>query len=118
MTKWTRILDKQCAEIERKNLLSFANENLIANCLSISLLYDVEKSRCLDLETESSKLQNEIKHVSKLEEEYLNLQLKYQHLQESFDNNKSQTSQDVPEINLNFFKINNLENQIRKRHCD
>ncbi|GJS70941.1 hypothetical protein Tco_0703782 [Tanacetum coccineum] len=47
-------VDKQCAEIERKNLL-IANENLIANCLSNQLLYDVEKSRCLDLETEMSK---------------------------------------------------------------
>ncbi|GJY95179.1 hypothetical protein Tco_0511540 [Tanacetum coccineum] len=106
-------VDKQCAEIERKNLL-IANENLIANCLSNQLLYDVEKSRCLDLETEMSKVQNEIKHVSKLEREYLNLQLKYQHLQESFDNNKSQTSQDVPEFN-SFFKINNLENQIQEK---
>ncbi|GJU47056.1 hypothetical protein Tco_1204322 [Tanacetum coccineum] len=68
-------VDKQCAEIERKNLL-IANENLIANCLSNQLLYDVEKSRCLDLETEMSKVQNEIKHVSKLEREYLNLQIK------------------------------------------
>ncbi|GJY29721.1 hypothetical protein Tco_0405488 [Tanacetum coccineum] len=58
-----------------KNLL-IANENLIANCLSNQLLYDVEKSRCLDLGTEMSKVQNEIKHVSKLEREYLNLQLK------------------------------------------
>ncbi|GJR41707.1 hypothetical protein Tco_1309810 [Tanacetum coccineum] len=107
------VVDKQCAEIERKNLL-IANENLIANCLSNQLLYDVEKSRCLDLETEMSKVQNEIKHVSKLEREYLNLQLKYQHLQESFDNNKSQTSQDVPEFN-SFFKINNLENQIQEK---
>ncbi|GJT42520.1 retrovirus-related pol polyprotein from transposon TNT 1-94 [Tanacetum coccineum] len=47
-------VDKQCAEIERKNLL-IANENLIANCLSNQLLYDVEKSRCLDLEAEMSK---------------------------------------------------------------
>ncbi|GKA54795.1 hypothetical protein Tco_0753744 [Tanacetum coccineum] len=49
-------VDKQCAEIERKNLL-IANENLIANCLSNQLLYDVEKSRCLDLGTEMSKVQ-------------------------------------------------------------
>ncbi|GJV93196.1 hypothetical protein Tco_1541009 [Tanacetum coccineum] len=50
-------VDKQCAEIERKNLL-IANENLIANCLSNQLLYDVEKSRCLDLEAEMSKPYN------------------------------------------------------------
>ncbi|GKA33506.1 hypothetical protein Tco_0719935 [Tanacetum coccineum] len=50
-------VDKQCIEIERKNLL-FAYENLIANCLSNQLLFAVEQSRCLDLEAEISKLQN------------------------------------------------------------
>ncbi|GJZ56319.1 hypothetical protein Tco_0611512 [Tanacetum coccineum] len=58
-------VDKQCAEIERKNLL-IANENLIANCLSNQLLYDVEKSRCLDLEAEMSKVHNESKGNFKL----------------------------------------------------
>ncbi|GJW88689.1 hypothetical protein Tco_0164029, partial [Tanacetum coccineum] len=79
-------VDKQCAEIEKKNLL-IENENLIVNCLSTQLLYDVEKSRCLDLEADMSKVHDESKLISKLEREYLNLQLKYQHLQESFDNN-------------------------------
>ncbi|GJW50560.1 retrovirus-related pol polyprotein from transposon TNT 1-94 [Tanacetum coccineum] len=51
-------VDKQCAEIERKNLL-IAYENLIAICLSNQLLFSVEQSRCLDLEAEISKLQNE-----------------------------------------------------------
>ncbi|GJZ34216.1 hypothetical protein Tco_0579652 [Tanacetum coccineum] len=51
-------VDKQCAEIERKNLL-IANENLIANCLSNQLMFVVEQSRCLDLKAEISKLQNE-----------------------------------------------------------
>ncbi|GJT23721.1 hypothetical protein Tco_0893658 [Tanacetum coccineum] len=46
--------DMQCAEIEKKNLL-IENENLIVNCLSTQLLYDVEKSRCLDLEADMSK---------------------------------------------------------------
>ncbi|GJU31755.1 hypothetical protein Tco_1175344 [Tanacetum coccineum] len=48
------VVDKQCAEIVKKNLL-IENENLIANCLSNQLLFDVEKSRCLDLEAEMSK---------------------------------------------------------------
>ncbi|GJU29572.1 hypothetical protein Tco_1173161 [Tanacetum coccineum] len=69
------IIDMQCAEIVKKNLL-IENENLIANCLSNQLLYDVEKSRCLDLEAEMSKVHNESKHILKLEREYLNLQLK------------------------------------------
>ncbi|GJW03817.1 retrovirus-related pol polyprotein from transposon TNT 1-94 [Tanacetum coccineum] len=51
-------MDKQYAEIERRNLL-IANENLIDNCLSNQLLFAVEQSRCLDLEAEISKLQNE-----------------------------------------------------------
>ncbi|GKE90579.1 hypothetical protein Tco_1571674 [Tanacetum coccineum] len=110
------VVDKQCAKITRKNLV-IENENLIANCLSNQLLYDVEKSRCLDLETESSKLQNEIKHVSKLEEEYLNLQLKYQHLQDTFGKHKSQTTQDVPKFD-SFFKINNLEAQLQENDND
>ncbi|GJZ59811.1 retrovirus-related pol polyprotein from transposon TNT 1-94 [Tanacetum coccineum] len=83
-------VDKQCAKIVKKILL-IENENLIVNCLSNQLLHAVEQSHCLDLEAEISKLQHEsqkdihnkmIKHVSKLEREYLNLQLKYQHLQE------------------------------------
>ncbi|GJR95873.1 retrovirus-related pol polyprotein from transposon TNT 1-94 [Tanacetum coccineum] len=75
-------VDKQCAKIVKKNLL-IENENLIANCLSNQLLYDVEN------------------HV-------------YQHLQESFDNNKSQTSQEAPDFN-SFFKIKNLEHQIQEK---
>ncbi|GKA17812.1 integrase, catalytic region, zinc finger, CCHC-type containing protein, partial [Tanacetum coccineum] len=106
-------VDKQCAEIEKKNLL-IENENLIVNCLSTQLLYDVEKSRCLDLEADMSKVHDESKLISKLEGECLNLQLKYQHLQESFDNNKSHTVQEAPDFN-SFFKIKNLEHQIQEK---
>ncbi|GKE87364.1 hypothetical protein Tco_1564839, partial [Tanacetum coccineum] len=67
-----------------------------------------------NLKAEMSKVHNESKHISKLEREYLNLQLKYQHLQESFDNNKSQTSQEAPDFN-SFFKIKNLEHQIQEK---
>ncbi|GJY09095.1 retrovirus-related pol polyprotein from transposon TNT 1-94, partial [Tanacetum coccineum] len=104
---------KQCAEIEKKNLL-IENENLIVNCLSTQLLYDVEKSRCLDLEADMSKVHDESKLISKLERKYLNLQLKYQHLQESFDNKNSQASQEAPDFN-SFFKIKNLEHQIKEK---
>ncbi|GJX90091.1 hypothetical protein Tco_0343417 [Tanacetum coccineum] len=87
-------VDKQCAKIERKNLL-IANENLIAN---------IQK----DVNDEM------IRGFNKLEVEYLNLQLKYQHLQENFGNNKSQTSQDVPEFD-SFFRIKNLETQLQEK---
>ncbi|GKA04394.1 integrase, catalytic region, zinc finger, CCHC-type containing protein, partial [Tanacetum coccineum] len=89
-------VDKQCAEIERKNLL-IANENLIANCLSNQLMFAVEQSRCLDLEAEISKLQNEnqkdvnnemIRGFNKVE--------------------------DVPEFD-SFFKIKNLEKQLQEK---
>ncbi|GJS85034.1 integrase, catalytic region, zinc finger, CCHC-type containing protein, partial [Tanacetum coccineum] len=106
-------VDKQCAEIEKKNLL-IENENLIVNCLSTQLLYDVAKSRCLDLEADVSKVHDESKLISKLEREYLNMQLKYQHLQESFDNKKSQASPDAPDFR-SFFKIKNLEHQIQEK---
>ncbi|GJY69399.1 hypothetical protein Tco_0472381 [Tanacetum coccineum] len=86
-------------------------------------MFAVEQSRCLDLEAEISKLQNEnqkdvndemIRGFNKLEVEYLNLQLKYQHLQENFENNKSQTSQDVPEFDT-YFRIKNLETQLQEK---
>ncbi|GKB36624.1 copia protein [Tanacetum coccineum] len=51
-------VDKQCAEIEKKNLL-IENENLIVKCLSTQLLYDVAKSRCLDLEDDVSKVHDD-----------------------------------------------------------
>ncbi|GJS79172.1 retrovirus-related pol polyprotein from transposon TNT 1-94 [Tanacetum coccineum] len=63
------------AEIEKKNLL-IENENLIVNCLSTQLLYDVEKSRCLDLEADMSKVHDESKHISKLEGELPNFAIK------------------------------------------
>ncbi|GJV61641.1 retrovirus-related pol polyprotein from transposon TNT 1-94 [Tanacetum coccineum] len=89
-------VDKQCAKIERKNLL-IANENLIANCLSNQLMFVVEQSRCLDLEAEISKLQNEnqkdvndemIRGFNKLE--------------------------DVPEFD-SFFRIKILETQLQEK---
>ncbi|GJU89072.1 hypothetical protein Tco_1301495 [Tanacetum coccineum] len=85
-------VDKQCAEIERKNIL-IENENLIAKCLLSRLLYVMEQSRCLDLEAEFSKYNNK---------------------NQNFDNNKSQTSQEAPDFNL-FFKIKNLEHQIQEK---
>ncbi|GJR76687.1 hypothetical protein Tco_0089052 [Tanacetum coccineum] len=112
-------VDKQCAEIEKKNLL-IENENLIVNCLSTQLLYDVEKSRCLDLEADMSKVHDESKLISKLERECLNLQLKYQHLQERFAIiKKIQQASRTSSIFNSFFKIKNLEHQIKeKEQCD
>ncbi|GJW89991.1 hypothetical protein Tco_0167544 [Tanacetum coccineum] len=99
--------------MEKKNLL-IENENLIVNCLSTQLLYDVEKLCCLDLKAGMSKVHDKSKLISKLEGECLNLQLKYHHLQESFNNNKSHTVQKAPDFN-SFFKIKNLEHQIQEK---
>ncbi|GKB15718.1 hypothetical protein Tco_0849641 [Tanacetum coccineum] len=128
-------VDKQCADIERKNLL-IQNENLIANWLSNEVLsgvmnvgnnvsrfsemhdaYTVEQARYLELEAELSKLKHKIqkddhsemiKHFSNLEIDHLNLQLKYQNLKECFGNNKSQPSQDTPEFDT-VFEINKIK---------
>ncbi|GJS83306.1 hypothetical protein Tco_0749847 [Tanacetum coccineum] len=136
------VVDKQCAEIERKNLL-IENENLIADCLSNKLLYSVMndvnivskfsklhdaytvgQARCLELEVEISKLKHKIekddhsemiKRFSNLEIDHLNLQLKYQNLKERFGNNKSQTSQNTPEFD-SFFVINKMKEQLQGKN--
>nr|GEY24332.1 ribonuclease H-like domain-containing protein [Tanacetum cinerariifolium] len=128
-------------ETERKNILN-ANDNLIADCLSkdvfytitdsmltVSRFYDMNEAlnaaqkRISKLESKNSNLQNKIQnddhdvmvnHFSKLEVEQLNLQLKYQHLKESFDNKKSVTSSDAPTFDL-VFVIGQLKDQIQSR---
>ncbi|GJT48876.1 retrovirus-related pol polyprotein from transposon TNT 1-94 [Tanacetum coccineum] len=58
--EWTRItVDKQCVEIERKKPSHLQMEKSNCYCLSTQLMFAVEQSRCLDLEAEISKLQNE-----------------------------------------------------------
>ncbi|GJV68334.1 hypothetical protein Tco_1483843 [Tanacetum coccineum] len=52
-------LSTPTVKIEVERTFHIANENLIANCLSNQLMFVVEQSRCLDLEAEISKLQNE-----------------------------------------------------------
>ncbi|GJZ74846.1 retrovirus-related pol polyprotein from transposon TNT 1-94 [Tanacetum coccineum] len=127
--------DKKSAEIERKNLL-IENENLIVECLSKEVFYtttnyvltvsrffemhdaySVVQARCLELEAEISKLKHKIqkddhsemiKRFSNLEVNHLNLQLKYQHLKESFGNNKSRPTQDAPEFD-SVFEINKMK---------
>ncbi|GJT67376.1 retrovirus-related pol polyprotein from transposon TNT 1-94 [Tanacetum coccineum] len=61
-------VDKQCAEIVKKNLL-IENENLIANWLSNQLLYDVEKDQSfvLDLEAEEAPDFNSFFKIKNLE---------------------------------------------------
>nr|GEW16705.1 retrovirus-related Pol polyprotein from transposon TNT 1-94 [Tanacetum cinerariifolium] len=81
------------------------------------------QKRIAELEFENSNLQNKIQndnhdvminHFSKLEVEHLNLQLKYQHLKESFKNKKSVTSSDAPTFD-SVFVIGQLQDQIYSR---
>ncbi|GJZ50716.1 hypothetical protein Tco_0605231, partial [Tanacetum coccineum] len=85
--------------------------------------YTVAQKRIAELEAENSnmtqKIQKDdhdemIKHFSKLEVEYLNLQLKYQHIKERFGNKKSVTSSDAPAFEL-VFEIGNLKEQLQGR---
>ncbi|GJZ55491.1 hypothetical protein Tco_0610684 [Tanacetum coccineum] len=140
-------VDRKHDEIERKNLL-IANDNLIADCLSKEVFYVATnselnvssftemhdahtslKARCLELEVELSNLRDKIqkdnhdeliKWFSNLEVNHLNLQLKYQNLKESFRNNTSPPTQDVPDFDSVFViekmkaSIQGKDNAIKK----
>ncbi|GJV02292.1 hypothetical protein Tco_1335861 [Tanacetum coccineum] len=123
------VVNRKYDEIKRKNIL-IANDNLIADCLFKEVFYiainfeltvsrftemhdahTVVQARCLELEAELSKLhdkdQNDdhielVKRFSNLEVNNLNLQLKYQHLKESFGNNKSLPARDAPDFDSVF----------------
>ncbi|GJZ16949.1 hypothetical protein Tco_0553072 [Tanacetum coccineum] len=134
-------VDKNCDEIEQKNLL-IENENLIAECFSKDVFYTATAfvltvsrfsdmhdaytvaQKCIaELEAENSNLTQKIqkddhddmiKYFSKLEVEHLNLQLKYQHLKERFGNKKSVTSSDAL-VFESVFEIGNLKEQLQGR---
>ncbi|GKD78010.1 retrovirus-related pol polyprotein from transposon TNT 1-94 [Tanacetum coccineum] len=84
-------VDKQCADIERKNLL-IENENLIDDCLSNELLYSVMKIQ----KDDHSEM---IKCFSNLEIDHLNLNLKYQNLKERKDNAIRKLKEQISQIN-------------------
>ncbi|GJW39367.1 hypothetical protein Tco_0065212 [Tanacetum coccineum] len=83
------VVDRKHDEIERKNLL-FANDNLIADCLSKAVFYvatnsdahTIVEARCLEFEAE--------------------LSLKYQNLKERFRNNPPQPARDIPDFDSVF----------------
>ncbi|GJU25291.1 integrase, catalytic region, zinc finger, CCHC-type containing protein [Tanacetum coccineum] len=141
------VVNRKYDEIERKNLL-IANDNLIADCLSKEVFYiainskltvsrftemhdahTIDQACCLELEAELSKLNDKIqkddhnelvKHFSNLEVNRLNLQLKYQHLKESFGNNTSLPARDAPNFDSVFViekmkaSIQGKDNTIKK----
>ncbi|GJR16636.1 retrovirus-related pol polyprotein from transposon TNT 1-94 [Tanacetum coccineum] len=67
-----------------------------------------------DLEATLSKVHDGRKLIQNLKGNTLNLQLKYQHLQEVFDNKNSQASLAAPNFKYSF-KIKNLEHQIKEK---
>ncbi|GJY66679.1 retrovirus-related pol polyprotein from transposon TNT 1-94 [Tanacetum coccineum] len=141
------VVNRKHDEIKRKNLL-IANDNLIADCLSKDVFYiatnyelnisrftkmhdahTVVQARCLEIEAELSKLRDKVKkddhaelvkHFSNLEVNHLNLQLKFQNLQESFRNNTSPPARDVPDFDSVFVigkmkaSIQGKDNAIKK----
>ncbi|GKA79641.1 hypothetical protein Tco_0786237 [Tanacetum coccineum] len=89
----------------------------------------VVQARCLELETELSKLRDKVqkddhtelvKHFSNLEVNHLNLQIKYQNLKESFGNNTSPPARDAPDFDSVFViekmkaSIQGKDNAIKK----
>jgi hypothetical protein len=140
-------IDLQHSEIARNNIL-IMNDNLIAKCIAQDVFYTATDStinacqfnemsialndlqnRVDELEGENLKLHekiqnddhdNMVKHFSKLEVDNLNLQLKYQHLEERIKLSKVKTSSDVPEFDTYFElakrdeKIQAHTNTIRK----
>nr|GEU85329.1 integrase, catalytic region, zinc finger, CCHC-type, peptidase aspartic, catalytic [Tanacetum cinerariifolium] len=98
-------------------------------CIGISRFSDMHEAlnaaqkRIAKLESKNSNMQNKIQnddhdvmvnHFSKLEVEYLNLQLKYQHLKESFENRKSVTSSNAATFDL-VFVIRKLKDQVQSK---
>ncbi|GJU78498.1 hypothetical protein Tco_1275568 [Tanacetum coccineum] len=83
--------------------------------------HTVVQARCLELQAKLSKFQDKIqnddhdemiKHFSHLEVNHLNLQLKYQHLKESFGNKHSIPARDVPDFD-SVFEIRKMKASIQ-----
>ncbi|GJX61250.1 hypothetical protein Tco_0294150 [Tanacetum coccineum] len=107
------VVNRKYDEIERKNLL-IANDNLIVDCLSKKVFYIATNSELTDDHNEL------VKRFPNLEVNHLNLQLKYQHLKESFGNNTSLPARDAPDFDSVFVIkkmkafIQGKENAIKK----
>ena len=122
-------IDLKHSEVDRKHIL-IMNENLIAHCIAQDVFYTVTGSALsasqfhemsvalnifqnlvVELEGENFKLHqkiqnddhdNKVRHFSKLEVDNLNLQLKYQHLEERIKISNAKTSSDAPEFDTCF----------------
>nr|GEY34160.1 retrovirus-related Pol polyprotein from transposon TNT 1-94 [Tanacetum cinerariifolium] len=123
------VVDRKHDEIKRKNIL-IENDNLIAECLSkevfsiaknpvlnvarfteMHVANTIVEARCLELEAELSNLRDKshndnhnelVNRFSNLEVHHLNLQLKYQNLKDSFENNPPTPAKDTPDFDSVF----------------
>ncbi|GJY67456.1 retrovirus-related pol polyprotein from transposon TNT 1-94 [Tanacetum coccineum] len=87
----------------------------------LSNAYNDAMNRVVEVEAENlnlhKKIQNDdhdnmVTHLSRLEVDNLNLQLKYQHLKDRIETSKSVTSKDAPEFDA-FFKLNEKDAQLQ-----
>nr|GEW13443.1 integrase, catalytic region, zinc finger, CCHC-type, peptidase aspartic, catalytic [Tanacetum cinerariifolium] len=123
------VIDRKHDEIKQKNLL-IVNDNLIAECLSkevfsaatnselnvarfteMHFANTIVEARCLKLEAELSNLRDKshndnhdefVNRFSNLEVNHLNLQLKYQNLNDSLGNNPPTPDKDTPDFDSLF----------------
>ncbi|GJW94809.1 retrovirus-related pol polyprotein from transposon TNT 1-94 [Tanacetum coccineum] len=107
-------VDRKHGEIKRKNLL-IANDNLIADCLSKEVYYVATNS---ELNVSSYTEMHDA--YTSLKARCLELELKYQNLKESFGNNTSPPTRDVPDFDSVFVikkmkaSIQGKDNAIKK----
>ncbi|GJS06098.1 retrovirus-related pol polyprotein from transposon TNT 1-94 [Tanacetum coccineum] len=108
------VVDRKHDEIKRKNLL-IANDNLIADCLFKDVFHVATNS---ELNVSSFTKMHDA-HTS-LKARCLELKLKYQNLKESFGNNTSPPTRDVPDFDSVFViekmkaSIQGKDNAIKK----
>nr|GFA32540.1 hypothetical protein [Tanacetum cinerariifolium] len=141
------VVDRKHDEIKQKNLL-IVNDNLIAECLSkevfsaatnfelnvarfteMHFANTIVEARCLKLEAELSNLRDKshndnhdefVNRFSILEVNHLNLQLKYQNLNDSLGNNPPTPDKDTPDFDSLFVigkmqaSLQGKDNVIRK----
>ncbi|GJQ99891.1 hypothetical protein Tco_0522876 [Tanacetum coccineum] len=116
-------VDKQCAEIEKKNLL-IENENLIENCLSNQLLFAVEQSRWLDMCSKNVKALDSqnvefTEHVTALLEQNERLRAEIekvkQHYKELYDSIKITRAHTSEKTSTMLNEIESLKAQLKSK---
>ncbi|GJZ60984.1 retrovirus-related pol polyprotein from transposon TNT 1-94 [Tanacetum coccineum] len=100
---------REISEITRKRMLEKMKSPLCVENKNNEVDKNAVDKQCAEIEKKTFSIENEISIVNLLVDS-----IAYQHLQESFDNKNSQASQEAPDFN-SFFKIKNLEHQIKEK---